>query len=67
MPLYEFECQECKENFEKLVRIVGVQDIVCPKCGSVKKQKKLSLFASNSRGAGSVSADSGSNCAPGGT
>lgn len=67
MPLYEFECQECKENFEKLVRLVGVQDVVCPRCGSARTQKKLSLFASNSRGTGSASADSGSNCAPGGT
>lgn len=26
MPLYEYQCQECKENFEKLVRIAGAQE-----------------------------------------
>lgn len=67
MPLYEFECQDCKENFDKLVRIVGVQDVACPKCGSVKTQKKISTFSSHSGNKNSPSGGSGANCAPGGT
>ncbi|MCC7161306.1 MAG: zinc ribbon domain-containing protein [Anaerolineae bacterium] len=67
MPLYEFECQDCKENFDKLVRLVGAQDVVCPKCGSAKTEKKLSVFATLAKGARSVSESLGSNCAPGGT
>lgn len=67
MPLYEFECQECKENFEKLVRIVGAQEVVCPKCGSVKTRKKISVFATNSKSGGALFGGSGSSCAPGGT
>ena len=47
MPLYEYECQDCKENFEKLMRITGVQLAICPSCGSVRTVKKISAFAAN--------------------
>jgi putative FmdB family regulatory protein len=67
MPIYEFECQECKENFDKLMRITGVQQAVCPRCGSVKTIKKMSAFAANIKGGSLSSASSGSNCTPGGT
>jgi putative FmdB family regulatory protein len=67
MPLYEFECKECKENFEKLVRIAGVQNVVCPQCGSAKTHKKLSLFAVKASNPTFLSGGSSSDCAPGGT
>lgn len=67
MPLYEFECQDCKENFEKLMRLSGVQQATCPRCGSVKTVKKISAFAANARGSGATAGDGGSSCAPGGT
>lgn len=67
MPLYEFECRECKENFDKLVRIVGVQEVMCPRCGSSRTQKKISVFATHSGVKNTRSGGDGSNCAPGGT
>lgn len=67
MPLYEFECQECKENFEKLMRLTGVQEAVCPKCGSVKTVRKISAFAANIKGSSSSSLSNAASCAPGGT
>lgn len=67
MPIYEFECQDCRENFDKLVRIVGDQQVVCPNCGSERTRKKISLFSSNTKGSGSFSSGGSSDCAPGGT
>jgi putative FmdB family regulatory protein len=68
MPLYEFECQDCNENFEKLMRITGVQQAICPKCGSVRTLKKISAVAANIKGSSASSAmSSASSCAPTGT
>ena len=45
MPIYEYECKECRERFEKLVRsTANPPAIECPKCGSDNVQKALSLF-----------------------
>lgn len=66
MPLYEFECQDCKENFEKLMRLTGLPQAVCPKCGSVKTIKKISTFATNAKTSTS-SFTGASNCTPGST
>jgi len=43
MPIYEFVCTECKNNFEKLVKN-SKQKVPCPKCGSKKVEKKFSAF-----------------------
>lgn len=44
MPIYEFECKECGEEFETLV--LGSRDqVTCPRCGSSKAQKKMSTCA----------------------
>lgn len=66
MPLYEFECPACHEEFEELVRNAGaVSEVACPKCGQRKVKKKLSTFASRVSGGASASL-SGPACAPGG-
>ncbi len=50
MPLYEFDCQNCGQSFEKLVRsAAAITEVVCPGCGQPHVQKKLSVFASNSK------------------
>ena len=41
MPLYEYACQECEEEFEVLVQ--GDERIACPKCASTKLNRLLSL------------------------
>jgi putative FmdB family regulatory protein len=65
MPLYEFECQDCKENFEKLMRITGMQEAVCPSCGSVRTLKKISAVAASVKGSSASGGFSGaSSCAP---
>jgi len=45
MPIYEYQCEECGEEFEKLIRSVSSPpEIECPKCGSDKIRKILSAF-----------------------
>lgn len=34
VPLYEFRCQSCKEQFTELVPASEKDKVVCPKCGS---------------------------------
>jgi putative FmdB family regulatory protein len=42
MPIYEYKCTKCGEDFEKLV--FGSQKVTCPECNSVEIKKKMSLF-----------------------
>ncbi len=42
MPIYEFQCNRCKKDFELLV--YGNKKNTCPKCGIDDIRKKLSLF-----------------------
>jgi putative FmdB family regulatory protein len=58
MPMYEFECLECGNEFEALVLRSGEKDEVkCPDCGSPKLEEKISSFASGPKSG---------NCAPSG-
>jgi putative FmdB family regulatory protein len=43
MPIYEYACQECGNEFEMLVRSSSVPD--CPSCHSTALDKKLSVFS----------------------
>jgi len=45
MPIYEFTCKACANEFEALVR---KKDPACPRCGSADLERKLSLPAVNS-------------------
>lgn len=68
MPIYEFNCPKCKDNFEELV--FGDAVPPCPKCGNPKTKKLLSCAvlhsAEVSRAGQQValpSAPSGGGCA----
>jgi putative FmdB family regulatory protein len=66
MPLYEFECPDCQQGFEELVRHPKtVKDVTCPSCGSRQVKKKLSTVAFST--AGGQRPPSAPACAPGGT
>jgi putative FmdB family regulatory protein len=47
MPIYEFHCDDCRRDSEVLVRSTDWKGTKCPRCGSTKLQKKLSVFASS--------------------
>jgi putative FmdB family regulatory protein len=44
MPLYEYVCLKCGQNFETLV-LSSDEQVVCPECESVELERVLSPFA----------------------
>jgi putative FmdB family regulatory protein len=70
MPLYEFACATCEEDFEELVLGPStIEDVTCPTCGGREVEKKISTFASKVAGGSSsfsLGASSGASCSPGG-
>lgn len=68
MPIYEFICEECFEEFEKLVSFSQSEiEINCPTCGSELIRKKISSFAAVAGGSRRESTVSRSNCGPSGS
>lgn len=62
MPLFDFICRTCGEEFELLV--MGSSKPVCPHCQSRDLVKQMSTFAFRSKGGGSSASSSGtSGCA----
>jgi len=43
MPIYEYACHGCGQEFEALVRADTVPE--CPTCHSTELEKRLSVFA----------------------
>jgi putative FmdB family regulatory protein len=63
MPIYEYRCDECDEQFEKFLRSMSaVQELCCPRCGSQHVTKALSLFGTARSAAGAAASDA--SCAP---
>ena len=58
MPIYEFQCEACGTRHEKLV-MAKAQEIVCPKCASVKQAIQISVFSASTKAGGGASANSG--------
>jgi putative FmdB family regulatory protein len=54
MPIYEYHCNACNTDFEKLV-FGATPKVVCEKCGSSKTEKLMSRFGMG-RSSGNVSA-----------
>ena len=50
MPIYEFECQGCGNQFEFLVLPPAKGAPTCPSCNSDKLERTLSRFAVSSEG-----------------
>lgn len=68
MPIYEYVCDECKTQFEKIV-INKQQEIACPKCASKKATIQLSVFATANgapSGGPPSSSSGGGGCCGGG-
>lgn len=70
MPIYEYICEDCQAEFEKIV-INKQQEITCPKCAGTRNKIQLSVFAT-ANGAGgsskgpSFSGGGGGGCCGGG-
>jgi putative FmdB family regulatory protein len=68
MPLYEYVCSRCGEEFEKIVGSARTR-VSCPGCRGRKVERKFSLFGMksggkfvSSAGGGDCSACSAKNC-----
>ena len=56
MPIYAYRCEECDEPFEVFVRsLSGEASPTCPKCGSQKVKKTVSLFGVGGAGSSVLS------------
>jgi putative FmdB family regulatory protein len=53
MPLYEYTCEQCDNEFELLIRSSNDQP-ACPTCGTKKVTKQLSVPAAHVGGANSL-------------
>jgi putative FmdB family regulatory protein len=60
MPIYEYACSGCGNQFETLVRSNTVPD--CPSCHSTDLEKKLSVFAAHGGSAASAPAMAAGPC-----
>ncbi len=45
MPIYEYQCNECGEEFETFVLSpFRAEEVECPRCHSQNVRRKISLF-----------------------
>ncbi|MFZ0427600.1 MAG: zinc ribbon domain-containing protein [Acidobacteriota bacterium] len=58
MPIFEYRCQDCAAEFEKIV-FSQENSIECPSCGGQRIEKLLSSFAAHSKGSGQAAAEPG--------
>ena len=52
MPLYEYECESCKNRFEKIMKYSDPPIDTCPKCGNGPVRKLFSSPAIQFKGSG---------------
>jgi len=66
MPIYEYQCRGCDEDFEKYLPAPSTA-VACPACGSDGVTRKLSVFGLKSSGEfASSMAPQGGGCCGGG-
>jgi putative FmdB family regulatory protein len=58
MPIYEFICQECGNEFERLQSFSDTSAPLCPSCQSVQVRRRLSPPAIHFKGSGWYVTDS---------
>ena len=52
MPLYEFECEDCKTRFERIQKFTDPNPDVCPACGKGQIRRMFSSPAIQFKGSG---------------
>jgi putative FmdB family regulatory protein len=45
MPIYEYRCTSCNEEFEELVSAAAKISPPCPSCGAEGAERRFSMFA----------------------
>jgi putative FmdB family regulatory protein len=65
MPLYEYRCDECQHEFEKMLRFSESNTLPgCPQCNSTQTRKKLSAVAAIGTGDAGSGGYANSSCSP---
>lgn len=62
MPIYEFHCPRCDQDFEQLV-FKKNEKVTCPQCDCAKVERLMSGFASKSGADGKMTSSGGGGCA----
>lgn len=52
MPIYEYQCQACEHELEKLQKLSDAPLTDCPKCGKPALKKKISAAGFRLKGGG---------------
>ena len=52
MPIYEYECNACRHDFESIQKISDAPLVDCPQCGEPELRKKISAVAFRLKGSG---------------
>lgn len=52
MPIYEFECTDCGDRFERLQKLSDPDPTVCPQCGAPRVKRRLTAPAFRLAGSG---------------
>jgi len=53
MPIYEYRCQTCGRQFEKIRRMADAdKELECPDCQSKRVERTVSAFATSGCGTG---------------
>jgi putative FmdB family regulatory protein len=60
MPIYEYKCEKCNNEFEYLV-LGGNDEVVCPECDTKKVNRVMSACSFKSNGGNDFSPSSGSS------
>lgn len=65
MPFYEYRCNECGHEFEKMLRF-SESDLLpdCPHCSSAQTRKKLSAVATLGSGDSASGSSAAGSCSP---
>lgn len=69
MPIYEYRCRRCEEEFETLVSLrQREEEVPCPACGERQGERRVSMFsARGTSGSGGYSgASTPGGCGPSG-
>jgi len=66
MPIYEYRCRDCGEQFEKLVLSSRADQVECENCGSSETEKLISSFATGGDIKSTSSVSSRNSCSSGG-
>lgn len=57
MPIYEYQCNICSHEFERLVFAGDESEIACPECDSREITKKMSAVSLMGSSIGTCAAD----------